>query len=337
MPESLNDFAESEDLRAVIRRLQRQVEKYKARHEELVTVTIQAAKDAVIALGPLPPVKVPAHDRSRKSEEVAVWVLGDWQGAKKTTTYNSQVMVNRVERFWQSAEDITSRQRSDHPVRGCVVIFGGDMVEGLFNFPTQAFEVDSTIFGQYVTVSQLLVRTVRQALSVYEWVKVVAEWGNHGRIGSKRDTVPRADNVDRMCYELARQLLASEPRLTWEDCPDDIQHLEIGEYRALVCHGDEVGRNGFASRNTIINHVNRWKSGAHRWPFRDAYFHHYHVHAEEPLADGRGAIYWTGSTESDNRYANDMLAASAEPTQRLHFVSPSRGRVTSQYKIWLDE
>jgi hypothetical protein len=54
------------------------------------------------------------------------------------------------------------------------------------------------------------------------------------------------------------------------------------------------------------------------------------------MANGQGAVYQTGSTESDNRYAGVMLAASATPSQRLHFIDPEKGRVTAAYKIWLD-
>jgi hypothetical protein len=83
-------------------------------------------------------------------------------------------------------------QRAHHPVRECVLMLGGDMGEGLFNFPAQPFEIDATIFGQYVKVSRLLVDVVRRALALYEKVTVVGEWGNHGRIGSKRAAVPSA-------------------------------------------------------------------------------------------------------------------------------------------------
>jgi hypothetical protein len=215
-------------------------------------------------------------------------------------------------------------------------MFGGDMVEGLFNFPGQAFEIDATLFEQYVNVSRLLVEVVRYALSNYEKVCVVPEWGNHGRIGSKRDNVPRSDNFDRMCYELARQLLSAEKNLKWQECPDDIQRVQIGNYKALLIHGDEVGRNGFASPTAIVQHANRWRSGAYDWDFRDVYIGHYHTHAEWPMANGQGSVYQTGSTESDNRYAGVMLAASATPSQRLHFIDPIKGRVTAAYKIWLD-
>jgi hypothetical protein len=262
--------------------------------------------------------------------------MTDWQGAKKTTSYDSEVMRKRALDFAQKAVRITEIQRADHPVRDCTIMFGGDMVEGLFNFPTQAFEVDATLFEQYVNVSRLCVDVVRFALANYEKVTVVAEWGNHGRIGSKRDNVPRSDNFDRMCYELARQLLAGEKRLTWQECPEDIQRVQIGNYRALLIHGDEVGRNGFASPMAIVQHANRWRSGAYPWEFRDVYIGHYHTHAEWPMANGQGSVYQTGSTESDNRYAGVMLAASASPSQRLHFVDPEKGRVTAAYKIWLD-
>jgi hypothetical protein len=331
------DATELAELRKLVPTLQRQLRKAKAKTEDLVEATILGAKDAMAAYGPIKPVAAPSKDRRRKSPEVALWDLGDWQGAKRTTTYNSEVMRERVMRYWGKARKITEIQRADHTVRDCTIIFGGDMVEGLFNFPTQPHEVDQTIFGQYVTVSRLLVDTVRYALSLYEQVTVVAEWGNHGRIGSKRDCVPRSDNVDRMCYELARQLLEGEPRLTWEDCPEDIQRLEIGNYRALVIHADEIGRNGFASPTTIANWVVRQKSGAYPWKFRDCYIHHYHTHAEFALPDGAGAIYQNGSTESDNRYAGVTMAASAVPSQRLHFIDPEEGRVTGQYKVWVHE
>lgn len=335
MPEGIESH-DPKELHQVILRLQKQLRAAKDRNEVLVEATIQAAYDATIALGGVQPVITPAADKRKAKAESALWHMTDWQGAKRTATYNSAVMRERVLSFCEKAVRITDIQRADHPVKDCTIMFGGDMVEGLFNFPNQAFEIDATLFEQYVNVSRLCVDVVRYALANYEKVTVVAEWGNHGRIGSKRDNVPRSDNFDRMCYELARQLLAGEKRLIWQDCPEDIQRVEIGNYKALLIHGDEVGRNGFASPGAIVQHVNRWRSGAYPWDFRDVYIGHYHTHAEWAMANGQGSVYQTGSTESDNRYAGVMLAASATPSQRLHFIDPVKGRVTAGYKIWLD-
>ncbi len=334
--EGLQQQAEIDDLRAALIRSQRDLLRAKGRTEHLVEAVVEAARDAVLAH----PIQIPPAPKEarRKAPEVALWHLTDWQGAKRTTSYDSEVMRQRVHRFVDKATRITEIQRQDHPVKDCHILLGGDMIEGLFNFPTQPFEIDATLFEQFVNVSNLLVEVVTRALGVYENVTVVAEWGNHGRLGSKRDAVPRSDNADRMTYELARQIMAAkgEKRLIWDDCPEDIQRVQIGNYRALVIHGDEIGRNGYASPTTIVNHVNRWRSGSYPWDFRDVYVGHYHTHYQYSLADGAGAVYGTGSTESDNRYASVGLASSSVPSQRLHFIDPEAGRVTAQYQVWLD-
>jgi hypothetical protein len=335
MPENI-ESQDVKELRQAMLRLQKQLKQSKERNEDLVFATRQAAYDAMLTFGKIDPVPTTQIDKRKAKGEVALWHMTDWQGAKKTASYNSEVMRKRVLEFAEKAVRITDIQRADHPVKEVVIAFGGDMVEGLFNFPSQAFEIDSTLFEQYVNVSRLCVDVVRFALANYEKVTVVPEWGNHGRIGSKRDNVPRSDNFDRMCYELAHQLLSGEKRLVWQDCPEDIQRIEIGAYRALLIHGDEVGRNGFASPGAIVQHANRWRSGSYPWEFRDVYIGHYHTHAEWAMANGLGSVYQTGSTESDNRYAGVMLAASATPSQRLHFIDPVKGRVTAAYKVWLD-
>ena len=341
MSVDLSEFDEAESvlgLRKANERLQRQLRDAKDRNERLVEAVHQGAYDAFLSLGPMKPVPVPDKDRRQGKPEVALWHLTDWQGAKVTPSYNSEVMKKRVALFVKKAHTITDIQRKDHPVREVVILLGGDMIEGVQIFPGQAFEIDQTIFGQSATVTRLLIDVVRSALAVYDKVTVVGEWGNHGRIGTKRGEYPRSDNFDRMIYAQARMMLEAESRLTWEDGPEDIQRVEIGNYRALLIHGDEIGRGGFASPPTILAWVTRQQAGAYDWPFLDCYVGHFHRPQEWTLPGRGGRVYWTGSTESDNRYARDTMAAASVPSQRLHFVDPRRGRVTAQYStVWLDE
>lgn len=329
------------DLREANRNLQRKMLKSKDKEAQLVEATYQGAKDALISLGRPSPVKLPKESAKaikNREPEVALWVLGDWQLGKRTVDYDSDVCRERVMKYCEKAAKITSMHREVRPIKKGVVVFGGDMVEGVcFNYPSQPHEIDSTMFTQFVNTSRLLQDVVRFALSVYDEVHVVSEYGNHGRVGSKRDGLPRSDNIDRMCFHLAMEMLKDEHRLTWKDGPEDIQRLEIGNYRALVIHGDEVGRNGFAAPAGLVRHADRWASGAYPWRFQDLFIHHYHQHQEWGMANGRGHVYMTGSTESSNRYALETMAASAVPSQRLHFVDPIQGRTTAQYQVYLDE
>jgi hypothetical protein len=334
----LPEDIESKDvlvLRKALIRTQRQLFENKQKNKDLVEATLQGAYDAMLAIGKVPAVPSPKKDNRKTKSEVALIHSTDWQGAKVTTSYNSEVMRTRVMQFADKIVYLTQLHREHHPVKDCVVMFGGDMVEGLFNYPAQLWQIDASLFGQFTNVSRLCVDFIRVMLANFENVTVVAEWGNHGRIGGKRAEVPKSDNVDRMVYEMSRQILAGEKRLTWEDCPEDIQEVAVGNYRALLMHGDELGRSGFASPAAWIAGANRWKAGAHDYDFHDIYLGHYHRHAQEPIQKNYN-LYWTGSTESDNRYARDSMAASGLPSQRLHFVDPVKGRVTAQYQVWLD-
>jgi hypothetical protein len=336
LSDAINEEHNSEQLRQVLSRTQRQLAEAKERNHQMVEATYRGAFDAVMSLPPIKSVTPPKKDIRKAKAEVALIHATDWQGSKVTTSYNSEIMRKRVMEFADKSVRITDIQRNDHPVKNCTIMFGGDMVEGLFNYPAQLWEIDASLFTQFTTVSFLMVDFVRTILANFENVTVVAEWGNHGRIGSKRDHVPKSDNIDRMCYEFARQMLKNEKRLTWEDCPEDIQQVEIGNYRALLMHGDEVGRAGFASPAAWQAAGNRWKAGAYKWMFQDIFLGHYHRFAQEPMSDQTGNIYWTGSTESDNRYARDSMAVSGVPSQRLHFVDPIKGRTTAQYQVFLD-
>lgn len=327
-----HDLTEAEELRRQLTETQAKLRQTRNQNAALIEAVREGARDALVALGPMPPVKAPKTDK-RPKPEIALWHLTDWQGSKVTTSYNAEVMRERILRYCDKAERLTTIQRADHPVSDCVILFGGDMAEGLFNFPSQPFEVDGTLFAQFASTARLEAEVVRRALGAYEKVTVFQEWGNHGRFGNKRAVVPRADNLDRMIYELAREIVGPEKRLTWEDSEEDIQQVEIGNYRALLIHGDEIGRNGFASPATIVKHVNQWKGGGLGWEFRDCYLGHFHQHQEWALADGKSAVYATGSPESDNRYARDTMANMSGSSQRLHFIDPREGRVTAQYRV----
>lgn len=327
------------DLREANRNLQRKMLKSKSKNEELVQAAYEGAKDALVSLGRPIVTKPPAarKDTKFKSEQVALFHSTDWQMGKETTTYNSQVGRERIHRFFDKSFKIIDMHRTVHRINKAVILFGGDHIEGCMIFPKQPYEIDSTVFTQFVNTSRLMEEVVRKTLSVFDEVEVIAEWGNHGATGSRRDSVPRSDNYDRMCFHLARETLRDEHRLKWEDSPNDIQRVEIGNYRALLCHADEIGRNGFASPMTIVRHADRWASGAYPWDFKDLFIGHFHTHNEWAMANGRGTVYQTGSPESSNRYAMETLAASAVPSQRLHLVDPVEGRTTAQYKVYVDK
>jgi len=326
--------SEVDELRQALARQQRATRRAKAKTDDLVEAVYRAAFDAALAVGPSKLPAKPARDPRRKGVEVALVHATDWQLGKATPGYSIELCRERIMRFADKVLHLTDIQRADHPVKEAHVMFGGDMVEGVTVFPGQAFEVEAHLFEQLFTCAQLMQDFVDRLLTGFESVSVTCEYGNHGRLG-RRGEVPGSDNVDRFAYQIAGNRYVDDARVDWFTSSDWFQIVEIGNYRALLVHGDEIKSfGGNTPAFGILRKCNQWGSGVVP-RFDDVYMGHFHTPMTLTMANG-GQIYVTGSPESENAYAAEFVAATGNPSQRLHFVDPDAGRVTAGYLVWLD-
>lgn len=321
-------------------RLSRQLYEVKHKHADYIEAVERAVQEAVgrIQLAPVDPPWLGVNPTP--NEEYAVALLSDLQTGKRTPDYDSATCRTRVMQYAQKVVDLSNIQRLHHPVNHCVVPMLGDMVEGVDIFPGQQWLIDSTLYDQlFNTTPALLADFVRYLLAHFETVTVYAVDGNHGRIGRRGQFGPM-DNADRMLYRILAMLLRDEPRfeLRMTDPQGErnwYQVMQLGEYKALLIHGDQIrGHSGFPWYG-LGKKVSGWGSGAlgRDSDFLDVFMGHYHQLARIPL--NHRAVYVNGSTESTNTYASENLAAQSEPSQWLLFVDPTAGRVTASYGVEL--
>ena len=331
------------ELRKALVNTQRQLADVKRKRDDFTEAVVKAAHDAMLSMGAIPPVPTPKKDTRIKRAEVALLHSTDWQLGKQTLSYDTKECERLVKQSIEKTIQLANIQRADHPVKEIVVMFGGDIVENTTIFPSQVYEVDSDIMAQFTEASRIIIEIIRILLANFEKVTVVCEPGNHGRMG-KLGELPKDINWDKLTYMFAGQALKNEKRLTWQMTKEDIQRVTIGNYKALLIHGDEI-RWGTAS--TIVRFADRWKSGAYKFfdeidqvtkgfDFRDLYIGHFHQHQSWNMANGEGSVFMSAAVESGNRYARDLLASNGVPSQRLHFIDPIKGRVTSEHRLWLD-
>ncbi len=329
-------LTENGELRRQITDLQVRLRSAKAKTAELVEAVREGAKDAAVVLGNPPTIAKPKADRRKRDGEVALLHLSDWQVGKVTQSFNSEVAARRIDAVAAKVARLTEIERADHPVREIHVLWGGDMQEGVTVFPGQAFEVDGSLFAQMFVAVGAGERLLRTLAATFDRVVCWQEPGNHGRIGRRGDT-PREDNVDLLVYDLIRERTVQLERVVWEPPQGWHSIVAIGNYRALLVHGDEVKSfGGQTPAFGITKKVNAWATGVVA-PFDDCYMGHWHQPLVLPIAHGRGRTFVNPSIESDNVYAQEFVGASGSPGQRLNFIDPVRGRVTTERVIWLDD
>lgn len=339
---SLSEYAEYEktiaDLEANIDRLSRKLAKRDSDTEKLVGAVYSAVSDHLPALK-IPAVPKPKAVKASKHEEVCVPLFSDLQLAKTTPDYDSLVCEKRIELYASKIIEVANIQRSHHPVRKCVVHCLGDIIEGEAIFPGQSYLVDGGLYRQ-ITIDgpRIVVNFLRTLLTDFQEVEVVWVIGNHGRIGGRgaRTEQDPETNGDRMLGKIVEMMFANEPRIKFT-VPDGRRERnwyavsEIGNYSALLIHGDQIkGHSGFPWYG-LGKKANGWASGAIPERFDDIHMGHWHQLARIPL--NKRSVYVNGSTESYNTYAQENLAAMSDPSQWLLFVHPEKGKVTSSYGI----
>lgn len=341
LEEEITLVQQIEKLKDQNKRLLRKVADQKNSKLDYVEALYQAAVDGVSLLD-IAPAPVPSIDGRVNQEEIAVAVLSDWQLAKVTPEYNSEICEKRIELYGDKLINITEVQRKDHPVRKLHVWLLGDIVEGELIFPGQSFLIDSSLYRQ-VTLDgpRILGNFLKKMLGYFESVHVVGVIGNHGAIGgrSRRDMNPES-NADRMLYRIVQQIMQNEDRMTW-NIPDGnnernwyaIDH--IGKTAFALIHGDQMrGGSGGMPWYGVQKKAGGWATGAIPEHFDEIIMGHYHQPTRVTI--NRITVRCNGSTESYNTYAMEQLAAVGQPSQWALFCHEDHG-VTAEYCVWLNE
>jgi len=341
------DESKLEELREALITTRARLDRATKSREDLIEAVRKEVRAAVLTIK-IPPVKPFKVDKRPKESETLICVLSDWQLAKTTPTYNSEVAVERLNRFVRKVVKLAEIQRADHPVKHCNVYLIGDLVEGELIFPGQAHRIDASLFRQIFDIGAgALANAIRQLLANFETVHVNGVIGNHGALGGwvsggSRYYHPET-NADAMLYEVARILLRDEARLTW--APNIVSNERkwfavdrVGDFGFLLFHGDQIpttqswaGIPFYGFLRSLLG----WRVGAIPEPFSYSLSGHFHVPFQIPY--GLSYTHWgNGSLESDNTYAMELRSGRRDPMQWALFCHPKKG-VTAEYKVWLTE
>jgi predicted phosphodiesterase len=331
-----SEVLQAQDAQKALTKALRQLDEAKRKNAELVEAVYQAARDAAAAVN-YRSVPKPASSRRTKDAETAVILLSDWQLAKVTPSYSSEVCAERIAALATKVQQLTEIQRADHPVNEVRVYLLGDLVEGEMIFPGQAHRIDASLFRQVMLDGpQILGDFLRSMATTFQNTQVTGVIGNHGALGGRaRKEYHPESNADSMMYETTRLMLEAEKRVTWApNFTEGERHWyakdTVGDNTFFLFHGDQV-KGGFAGF-PWYGFGKKLLGWNRLYGFDYAVSGHFHTPVRGYY---NGITHWgNGSTESDNTYANESLSASGSPSQWLLFVHPEAG-VTSEHEVHL--
>jgi hypothetical protein len=334
-----DDFLQMQEVKKALDKALRQLEKQRIQQDDLWNAVFSGAYEAslTLELGKLPR---PVQDKRKKDEEVAACLLSDWQLSKVTPTYSTEVCELRIQKYAEKVKLLTNIQRADHPVKTCRVWLVGDIIEGELIFPGQSHLIDASLFRQVCVDGPRILGNLLIDLSTqFDTVYVSTVIGNHGSLGgrARRDYHPES-NADAMLYEVTRMLTEPVKGIVWTgpnwyDNERKWYYVDkVFDHGVLMFHGDQV-KGGFGGYPWygFGKKLQGWATGAIKEPFKYAVGGHFHTPVRMYL---NGLTYWgNGSTESDNTYAAEQLAAAGEPTQWLLYFAD--GGVSAEYLVRL--
>ena len=327
-------------LRQENEKLRNQIKKRDSIEEILVNTISEVYRDS-------PDLKIPEFSKlpgKGSDVEIAILHYSDAQIGKVTDTYNTRVAEERLMTLIQKTIHITNVRRNSAKIEEIHLYLGGDIVEGEQIFEQQAHEIDSSVFEQSIKAgSEMIVKAILLLLKNFVRVKVLCVPGNHGRNGKYGSGGHKDTNWDNVCYATVRRILLGSPsfprqdldgKLTFEDNYDWYVVDRVFDWGCLIVHGDQIqgGTSGFP-----LNGANKKAWG---WidsidePWDFLFFGHFHTYASFTL--NKRIVLANGTTESDNAHAQQQLAATGWPCQRLVFVNKKHG-IISDNQVFLTD
>lgn len=335
-----SDLNEISLLRKEIDRLGRELIKSKSGEQ----IIIRAVKDSLVEphnlyIPPAPPKS------KKKNVEIACLHISDTQIGKVTNTYNSQVAEDRLYLLARKVLKIVEMRRTNAAIDEIRVYLGGDIVEGENIFSTQPYQIDQSVFDQAIkTAPRILTNVILTLLQNFSKVKVYGVPGNHGRNGQKNGTIahPRT-NWDNVVYSTINSLLLENSssskllkgRLEIIEPNNFYQVDRVFNWGNLIVHGHQVS-GGFAGFPWygVAKKVMGWIDTIPE-PWDYLWLGHFHTYAG-PVTINYRIFLSNGTTESDNEFAQEVLAAAGHPCQRLSFFNEEHGLI-SDNQIFLDD
>lgn len=252
--------------------------------------------------------------------------------------YTTAIAKRRLRRVVDGSVKLLRQTLSPGEFGGMVVIFGGDMVEGVIHDEIRDTS-DETVMQAVITLHDELVPALKALCDEFGRLHVPCVVGNHGRLDRKpRQKKGPALNFDWLMYQFIARTVGGDPkyksRITLQ-IPDGYEcSWRVHGMRYMLTHGDSF-KGGDGITGPLIPWMRgdlkaRKSYGAMGLPYDVMVMGHWHQ------LRYLGGIVVNGSLVGYNEYAAKNHFGFEPPQQALWLTHPTRG-LTFQEAVFADE
>lgn len=220
---------------------------------------------------------------------------------------------NQVESLIARAKELRKINRQ---LGRCVAIGGGDINEGCFIYPNQAFEIDMDRRQQNNTSTAVILDITDRVAPYFSQMTWLVVGGNHGQHRVNGNKVNRSDNDDLLVFENAARAAERDKKLGHVNFviaqDEQAKTLNVNGWILGTTHGDVYGKNAGGSAEIKARNWFR-NQAAGRQPIGDSdllithHFHHYFARdwgscmwVQTPAMDG-GSPFFTDFSGEDSQ------------------------------------
>jgi hypothetical protein len=136
---------------------------------------------------------------------------------------------------------------SNYKYDGCVLIFGGDMIEQALHGAEETN--DLSVVDQVIKATQILINVVLMLKEAFGKVSIFAVSGNHGRLIADKfvKNYDRLSNsLEKIIYYFISDEFEDDPKVTLNTSETDVLYFTINNLRFRLEHGDTIKFTGQA-------------------------------------------------------------------------------------------
>jgi len=259
-------------------------------------------------------------------EAVAVLCASDWHVEETVTSastnglneFTLSIAQDRIRRFFSSAVRLTEIQRSGCEIREALLWLGGDLMSGFIHEELQETN-ELTPTETILWLRDQLTEGIRYLCDHFDGIKIVCNYGNHGRTTKKpRHATGYKNSYEWLLYSILSTQLAM-PKVEWVVADSYMTYVPVYDRMIRFHHGDGLKYQGGIGGLTIPTEkaIASWNKA--KLADLDV-FGHWHTQQQNPKWISNGSLI------GYNAYALSIKAGFEKPQQTFFLFDKERGR-----------